>query len=61
MRLYRDFLTEVKGYCLIHNPSGTGGYIVTNIKELTKKQREFLYDYFMDMGDRLEAEPFWRE
>lgn len=61
MRLYRDFLAEVKGYCLIHNPSGTGGYIVTNIKELTKKQREFLYDYFMDMGDRFKAEQFWRE
>lgn len=61
MRLYRDFLAEVKGYCLIHNPSGTGGYIVTNIKELTKKQREFLFDYFMDMGDRFKAEQFWEE
>lgn len=61
MRLYRDFLAQVKGYCLIHNPSGTGGYIVTNIKELTKKQREFLFDYFMDMGDRFKAEQFWEE
>lgn len=61
MRLYRDFLAEVKGYCLIHNPSGTGGCIVTNIKELTKKQREFLYDYFTDMGDRFKAEQFLGE
>ena len=61
MRLYRDFLAEVKGYCLIHNPSGTGGYIVTNIKELTKKQRGFLYDYFTDMGDRFKAEQFLGE
>ena len=61
MRLYRDFLAQVKGYCLIHNPSGTGGYIVTNIRELTKKQREFLFDYFMDMGDRFKAEQFWEE
>lgn len=34
--LMRDFLSEVKGYCLIHNPSGYTGYIVTNMKNLTK-------------------------
>lgn len=56
--LMRDFLSEVKGYCLIHNPSGFGGYIVTNMKNLTKKQKEFLYGYFMDMGDRFKAEQF---
>ena len=59
--MYRQFLAQVKGYCLIHNPSGTGGYIVTYIKELTNKQREFLFDYFMDMGDRFKAEQFWEE
>lgn len=59
--LYRDFLAEVKGYCLIHNPTGSGGYIVTNIKNLTKRQREFLFDYFMDMGDRFKAEQFIEE
>lgn len=51
-----DFLCEVKGYCLIHNPSLDGGYIVTNIKPLTKKQKEFLYGYFADMGNTLRAE-----
>lgn len=56
--LVRDFLSDVKGYCLIHNPTGYGGYIVTNTKNLTKKQREFLYGYFMDMGDRFKAEAF---
>lgn len=56
--LMRDFLSEVKGYCLIHNPSGYGGYIVTYTKNLTKKQKEFLYGYFMDMGDRFKAEQF---
>ena len=25
-RLYRDFLAAEKGYCLIHNPAGIGGY-----------------------------------
>lgn len=56
--LMRDFLSEVKGYCLIHNPSGYTGYIVTNMKNLTKQQKEFLYGYFMDMGDRFKAEQF---
>lgn len=56
--LMRDFLSEVKGYCLIHNPTGCGGYIVTNMRNLTKKQKEFLYGYFMDMGDRFKAEQF---
>ncbi len=58
LRLKRDFLSIVKGYCLIHNPSGYGGYIVTNMKNLTRKQKEFLYGYFMDMGDRFKAEQF---
>lgn len=34
---------------------------INSIKELTKKQREFLYDYFMDMGDRFKAEQFLEE
>ena len=40
--LMRDFLSEVKGYCLIHNPSGYTGYIVTNMKNLTKQQIQIL-------------------
>ena len=56
--LMRDLLTEVKGYALIHNPSGCGGYLVTRKKPLTKWQREFLYDYFMKKGDRFKAETF---
>lgn len=47
----RDYLCSVKGYVLIHNPSMDGGYIVTNMKPLTKKQKEFLYDYFMAVGN----------
>lgn len=56
--LCRDFLSEVKGYCLIHNPSGDGGYIVSHVKPLTKKQKEFLYEYFIDLGDRFKAEQY---
>ena len=52
VHLKRDFLQEVKGYCLIHNPYGYGGYMGTNMRDLTKKQKEFLYGYFIDMGDR---------
>lgn len=58
LKLKRDFLCQVKGYCLIHNPSMNGGYIVTNIKPLTKKQKDFLYGYFMDIGDRFKAEQY---
>lgn len=54
----RDFLHYVKGYALIHNPSMIGGYIVTYTKDLTKKQKDFLYSYFLDMGDVLRAESF---
>lgn len=56
--LIRDFLSGVKGYCLIHNPAANGGYIVSHSKSLTKKQKEFLYKYFMDMGDRFKAEQY---
>lgn len=39
-RLMKDFLVCKKGYCLIHDPAGSG-YIVTHKKPLTKKQRSF--------------------
>lgn len=55
LRLARDFLCEVKGWVLIHNPGMDGGYIVTNIKPMTKKQKEFLYDYFMAVGNGMRA------
>lgn len=54
----RDYLSDVKGYCLVHNPSGTGDYIVSHTKKLTKSQNEFLYGYFADMGDTLMANQF---
>ena len=48
----------VKGYCLIHNPKGDGGYVVSYRMPLTEKQKSFLFKYFMDMGDRFKAEQF---
>lgn len=58
LKLMRDYLMLVKGYCLIHNPRGDGGYIVSYRMPLTEKQKTFLYKYFMDMGDRYKAEQF---
>lgn len=57
----RDFLTEEKGYCLIHNPSGGGGYIVSHTKPLTKAQKEFLYGYFVDIGEHMKANLYANE
>ena len=57
----RDFLAKEKGYVLIHNPTGFGGYIVSHEKPLTKKQRDFLYGYFADMGDSLMANKYMEE
>lgn len=56
----RDFLSR-RGYALIHNPTGLGGYIVSHEKPLTKKQRDFLYGYFADMGDTLMANKYMEE
>lgn len=61
MILYRDYLITARGFCLIHNPGLDGGYIVTHKKPLTKKQREFLYAYFTDKGDRFKAELYLQE
>lgn len=55
--LARDFLVEVKGYALVHSPA-MQGYVVTHQKPLTKKQKSFLYDYFMDVGDVFMAEEY---
>ena len=38
-----------------------GGYKVINHKKLTKAQREFLYNYFIDLGDRFKAELYFQE
>lgn len=53
-----DFLCCIKGWVLIHNPAADGSCVVTHTKELTKKQKEFLYQYFKDMGNTLRAEMY---
>lgn len=61
LNLARDYLCGVKGYVLIHNPSMDGGYIVTNMKPLTKKQKEFLYDYFVAVGNSARANHYMED
>lgn len=59
--LGRDFLTGVKGYVLLHNPTGMPYTIVSHEKPLTKAQKEFLYDYFMKEGDKARANSFFED
>ena len=54
-----DFLTRVKGWVLLHNP-GRGVAFVTRDegKRLTKAQREFLFNYYFDRGEKAKAAEF---
>lgn len=56
----RDELIR-RGWALIHDPSLAKVYLVTNQKPLTKKQRDFLYGYFKDMGMTSRAELYLKE
>lgn len=55
---YGNFLTSVKGYALINDPSGLCRYLVSNHKPLTKEQKDFLYGFFIDMGMTNRAESY---
>ena len=59
-RICRDILVE-RGWCLIDDPYDSGRYFVTHKKDLTKKQKDFLYGYFLDMGMKKRAEEFVRD
>lgn len=52
----RDYLSG-RGYCLIHSP-GRERKLVTHLLPLTRAQRDFLYDYFTEDGDRQSAEHY---
>ena len=46
-----DFLTEDKGWVLLHNPGkGIAKVTKSDTKPLTKAQREFLFGYYIDRG-----------
>lgn len=59
-RMCRDILVE-RGWCLINDPYDSGRYFVTHKKDLTKKQKDFLYGYFLDMGMKKRAEEFVKD
>lgn len=58
-----DFLIQVKRYVLIHCPTGRGPAIISrsNIALLTRYQKEFLYDYLINDGQRFLAEQIMQE
>lgn len=50
-----DFLTE-RGWILLHNPQQGEAFVTSNtVKRPTKRQREFLYDYYTRRGNFKEA------
>lgn len=56
-----DYLCHVKGWVLVHCPARFGHVQVQQGKRLTKKQREFLYNYFNAQGERLRANDYLAE
>lgn len=57
-----DFLTEAKGWVLLHNPGQGVAYVSRcESKMLTKAQREFLFDYFYRRGQIEKAKKYLEE
>lgn len=55
-----DFLIYKKHYILIHAPNGIDISVTKDVK-ITKKQKEFLYDYFMNRGMGLRASLYFED
>lgn len=55
----RDFLC-LKGYCLLHDPS-RHNIQASHTKPLTKRQRQFLCDFFLSLGDSKKAYHYMEE
>jgi len=51
---FGDYL-EKRGWILLHNPIGGRARINGCYRKLTKRQKEFLYDYFLKDGQEDEA------
>ena len=51
-----DYLSG-RGYLLLHNPSRKK-LMITHLCPLSDKQRDFLYGYFYDLGEKAEAEKY---
>lgn len=51
-----------RGWVLLHNPSQGIAFPTKNpVKEYTKAQKEFLYDYYMERDCKKEANAIWQE
>ena len=56
-----DWLVE-RGWVLLHNPSQGIAFPTKNlVREYTKAQKEFLYDYYMERNCEKEANTIWQE
>ena len=56
-----DWLVE-RGLVLLHDPSRGIAFPTKNpVKEYTKAQKEFLYDYYMERDCKKEANAIWKE
>jgi uncharacterized protein YifE (UPF0438 family) len=57
-----DFLVYEKGFVLLHNPAnGLAQITASDIKPLTKKQKEFLFDYYTERNKHEEAAKYLSE
>lgn len=59
--LARDFLVNNKGYALLHNPFVLGPTKVEEPTRLTKAQKEFLFDYFVNEHEEGRANYYIQE
>lgn len=56
-----DWLTD-RGWVLIHNPSqGIAFATGSLVRDMTKAQKEFLYDYYTERDCKREANKVWKE
>lgn len=48
-----DFLVDIKGWVLLHNPSqGVAKPLYRKDGKLTRKQKDFLYEYYIDRDEK---------
>lgn len=61
LHTYGDYLVK-KGWVLLHNPAQGIAKVTSNpTKPLTKAQKEFLYDYYIERNCSDEANKIWAE
>lgn len=58
---YAPTVEEIQKEILPNNPSQGIAFSTKNpVKEYTKAQKEFLYDYYMERGKETEANKVWK-